>query len=113
MIPLAILLDDAKLKGKAAHWVDYILTHQREDGWLGPVRNPKAVGSQHEYDPWPVFVLFKALSQWADATGDPRVAPAMARFFKKLDELLDRGGRCSNGDARGWARSRAERALAL
>ncbi|HEY8747807.1 MAG TPA: beta-L-arabinofuranosidase domain-containing protein [Tepidisphaeraceae bacterium] len=88
VVPLAILLDQPKLKEKARRWVDYILTHQSQDGWLGPVRNPKAVGSQHQYDPWPVFVLFKALSQWAEATGDARVAPAMGKFLKKLDALL-------------------------
>lgn len=88
VLPLAVTLGDHRLMAKAKRWVDYILEHQSEDGWLGPVRNPKAVGSQHQYDPWPVFVLFKALTQWSDATGDARVAPAMTRFFKKLDMLL-------------------------
>src|SRR3954453_14832826 len=33
VVPLGILLGDPKLKAKAAHWVDYILTHQSADGW--------------------------------------------------------------------------------
>src|ERR1700722_5257370 len=45
VVPLGVLLGDDRLKEKATKWVDYILAHQREDGWLGPVRNPKAVGS--------------------------------------------------------------------
>ena len=39
LIPLAFVLDDATLKEKAMRYVDYILTHQHEDGWLGPRRD--------------------------------------------------------------------------
>ena len=39
LVPLAYLLDDDRLKGKVGFWLDYILTHQHEDGWLGPVRD--------------------------------------------------------------------------
>ena len=36
VIPLAFLLDDPALKAKVTRYVDYILEHQQEDGWLGP-----------------------------------------------------------------------------
>src|SRR6185436_1998205 len=36
LIPLAFLLDDPALKEKVTRYVDYILTHQQADGWLGP-----------------------------------------------------------------------------
>ncbi|CZR40474.1 uncharacterized protein FPRO_05374 [Fusarium proliferatum ET1] len=36
IVPLAWSLDDAKLKSQAKAYLDYVLDHQAEDGWLGP-----------------------------------------------------------------------------
>jgi len=44
MVPLAFLLDDERLKAKVHHWVEYILAHQREDGWFGTVRDKRISG---------------------------------------------------------------------
>lgn len=89
IVPLAYLLDDARLKNKAAFWMDYILTHQHADGWLGPLRDT-AYGNRYQaYDPWPVYVVLKALTQYYDACQDQRVIPAMQRFLQRLDQLLD------------------------
>lgn len=85
LVPLAYELDDPKLKTKAERWLDYILTHQREDGWLGPVVDTKY---GYEYDPWPGFIILKVLSQYHEATGDERVIPAMQRFLKNIAALL-------------------------
>src|SRR2546429_3339821 len=73
VVPLAFLLDDGRLKTKVQHWLDYILTHQHPDGWLGPVLGRS---DRYEYDPWPVFVILKAMTQYQEATGDARVIPA-------------------------------------
>jgi hypothetical protein len=90
VVPLAFLLDDARLKAKVQRWVDAILDGQHADGWLGPVRDTSIEADRRRaYDPWPVFVLLKALTQYQKATGDPRVIPAMERFFRRLDTLLD------------------------
>ena len=50
--------------------MDYILTHQHEDGWLGLTRysNPRF----QDYDPWPASVLLKAMIQYQQAAGDNR-----------------------------------------
>ncbi len=85
-IPLAYLLDDATLKGKVKRFVDYILDHQTPDGWMGPVGDNDP--SHKPYDVWPLFVLFKALTQYQEATGDPRVIPALLRCSKKIDEVV-------------------------
>lgn len=98
IVPLAFLLDDAKLKAKARHWVDYILTHQHEDGWLGPLQGEK----RQALDAWPLFVLFKALSQYQEATGDPRVVPALQKCLRRIDRLLDEKPLFSWGKSR-WA----------
>ena len=39
LIPLAHVLDDARLKGKARKWIDWMLASQRPDGWFGPAGN--------------------------------------------------------------------------
>jgi len=85
VVPLAFLLDDEKLKEKVQRWMDYILTHQHPDGWLGPVQS----GRYQAYDPWPIFVMLKVMTQYHDATGDSRVVPVMERFLHRLDGLLD------------------------
>ena len=72
LVPLAYLLDDAKLKAKVQKWVDWTLTHQRPDGSIGPLTNQ---------DWWPRMIMLKALTQYQEATGDPRVIPLMQRYF--------------------------------
>ena len=96
-MPLAHLLGDERLNAKAAHWVDEILARQGDDGWFGPVvdarLNPAVVSSWRQlgypYDPWPRFIVLKALTQQHEATGDARIIPAMTRFLRRLDGLLD------------------------
>lgn len=85
-VPLAWLLDDPELTGRIRTYLDEILSRQAPDGWLGPERS--ADGKYQPRDPWPVFVFLKAASQYAEATGDPRVAPAMTRFFHCLNRQL-------------------------
>jgi DUF1680 family protein len=85
MVPLAYLLDDERLKAKVRHWVDQILTHQNDDGWLGPVLDSRY---SYPYDTWPRFVVLKALTQYHDATGDERIPQAVERFLRKLPEVL-------------------------
>ena len=85
IVPLAFLIDDAKLKGKARHWIDSILRLQHDDGWLGPTHDATY---GYSYDPWPAFVVLKAFTQYHEATGDERIIPAMERFLRRLDSLL-------------------------
>jgi uncharacterized protein len=72
LVPLAYLLDDVKLKAKIQKWVDWTLTHQGTDGSIGPVVNQ---------DWWPRMIMLKVLTQYQEATGDPRVIPLMQRYF--------------------------------
>lgn len=88
VIPLAYVLDDEGLKAKVRRWMDYILTHQHADGWLGPVRDTSRGDKYRPYDPWPVFVALKAMTQYQEASGDARVIPAMQRFLRRLNALL-------------------------
>lgn len=72
LVPLAYLLDDARLIRKARAWMDWTLTHQSSEGWIGPPKNT---------DWWPNMVMLKALTQYQEVTGDPRVVPLMQRYF--------------------------------
>ena len=72
------------LKAKVKRYVDYILDHQTPDGWLGPVGDTQ---KHKPYDVWPLFVLFKAFMQYEQATGDPRIVPAMLKACRKIDEV--------------------------
>jgi hypothetical protein len=89
LVPLAFLLDDPGLKAKAHTWLDYVLQHQQPNGWLGPVKDPVTENNRKAYDPWPVFVMLKVMTQYHSATGDERVVPAVTRFLAMLDGLLD------------------------
>jgi len=110
IVPLAVLLGDERLLAKARRWVDAILARQTPDGWFGPAVDAK-IGTEQElgserdprsypYDPWPRYVLLKALTQWQEATGDARIVPAMRRFLQRLAETL------AERPLRSWARMR-------
>jgi len=82
LIPLAYLLDDARLKAKAQKYIDWVLTHQAPNGMIGPASND---------DWWPRIVALKALTQYQEFTGDQRVIPLMDRYFRhQFDELPKR-----------------------
>ena len=93
LIPLAVLLDDGRLLAKVTAWVETILASQRDDGWFATARTAGAGADAHDpdrdLDPWPRFVLVKALIQYHEATNDARIVPALLRFLQRLDRLLD------------------------
>jgi DUF1680 family protein len=72
LIPLAWMLDDARLKNKVYRFVDWTLNNQNPNGMIGPKSND---------DWWPRMVMLKALTQYQEATGDPRVMPLLERYF--------------------------------
>ena len=73
LVPLAYLLQDDALTQKAQPWIEWMLKSQREDGFFGPADN---------LDWWPRMVALKVLTQYAEATGDPRVIPFLDRYFR-------------------------------
>lgn len=89
-VPLAYLLDDTELKTRIEGYLDYILEHQQEDGWLGPEQSITPRRKYKPRDPWPVFVMLKVFTQYHEVTGDERVIPAMQRFLRTLDKQLDK-----------------------
>ncbi len=105
LVPLAYLLDDPALEAKVKKAIDSILDRQQPDGWLGPVGDSQ---KHKPYDVWPLFPLFKALTQYQEATGDPRVIPAMLKCCRKIDQVISKEPMYS------WARFRvADLAVSL
>lgn len=91
LIPLAWTLDDEGLKAKARKYVEYIVAHQEEDGWLGPrsanVTNPEAT---ENYDIWAIFLANKMLLQYHEVTGDQSVLDAVKKCLKMCETHMDR-----------------------
>jgi DUF1680 family protein len=85
-IPLAWLLDDATLKARITSHVDYIITHQRPDGWFSPYPLD-AVAKR--YDLWSILLVNKVLVQYHDTTGDDRALQASLRSMRALLAGLD------------------------
>ena len=79
-IPLAWLLDDAPLKARITRYVDFIVAHQRADGWYGPYP-VDAVAKR--YDMWAILLANKVLAQYHEATGDARVLDAIVKSLRR------------------------------
>jgi uncharacterized protein len=82
LLPLAYQLGDPKLIQKAQQWIDWSLNSQRPDGQFGPASNN---------DWWPRMVMLKVLTQYEEATDDPRIIPFLTKYFQyELAELPKR-----------------------
>ncbi|WP_433434943.1 beta-L-arabinofuranosidase domain-containing protein [Nonomuraea sp. CA-141351] len=92
LVPLAYTLGSTELQAKAQKWIEAILSGQRADGQFGPADN---------LDWWPRMVALKVLTQYADATGDPRVPEFLRRYFEHQRAALPGRPLSSWGKARG------------
>ncbi|MFZ2339037.1 MAG: beta-L-arabinofuranosidase domain-containing protein [Bacteroidales bacterium] len=77
LVPLAYLLDDARLKDKVKEWIEPILTSSTDTGWYGPAKNK---------DRWPLAVANKALMQYYEASGDSRALEVVTKYFRYLHD---------------------------
>lgn len=85
-IPLAWLVDDAPLKARVTSHMEYIMAHQREDGWFSPYP-PDATSKR--YDLWSILLIDKVLTQYHEATGDRRALQAAMRSMRAMHASLD------------------------
>ena len=91
LVPLAYLLNDPILIAKAGRWLDWSLSSQDASGFFGPRSNQ---------DWWPRTLMLKALIQYQETTGDPRVIPFMTRYF------VYQASRIDNQPLQSWAAAR-------
>src|SRR3546814_7301609 len=79
LLPLAYILNDKELIAKVQPWVEWTLTHQREDGYIGPlvaegeIKEEAGLQKGMREDWWPRMVMLKILKQYYSATQDHRV----------------------------------------
>lgn len=92
LIALAYTLDDSGLKRKAQKWMDWLLDHQRPDGYIGPASND---------DWWPRMVATYALRDYYEATADARVPNVLSNYFRYMLANLP------SRPLRDWAKARA------
>ena len=72
LLPLAYILDDAKLKAKVQPWIEWTLASQTESGQFGPLEDrPYEAGIQRSpsLDWWPRMVMLKVLQQYINHIG--------------------------------------------
>ncbi|KAH9211322.1 hypothetical protein DL95DRAFT_437274 [Leptodontidium sp. 2 PMI_412] len=84
IVPLAWTLNDQRLKDQARYFLDYVLKHQAQDGWLGPETTRQTRGI------WARSLLCFGLTQYAEA--DPsqtkRIVDAMHKFVALTHSML-------------------------
>ena len=85
VIPLAQLIDDAALKGRIKDYINYIVSNQHKDGWLGPRHaNVANVEATDEYDLWAQFLALKALVQYHEISQEEQVLNAIKACLKMI-----------------------------
>ncbi|KAI0546805.1 duf1680 domain-containing protein [Xylaria curta] len=84
LVPLSFSLDDARLKSQVKAFMDYVLGHQQDDGWIGPETTPQTRGL------WGRCYIMLGLMQYAQA--DPsetdRIVDAMHRYIELVNSML-------------------------
>ncbi len=93
LLPLAWILGDEDLMQKARRWVDAILASSGTDGFIGPAEShPYVYGIQRgkARDWWPRMVALKILSQYYEATADPRVIDCLSGYFRYQLNTLEK-----------------------
>jgi hypothetical protein len=71
---------DERIIRETRKWVDAILATQEADGWFGPVGLKTSLNGKP--DLWPHMIALNCLQSWYEATGDERVLPFMAKYFR-------------------------------
>jgi hypothetical protein len=71
---------DRRVREETRRWVEAILASQAADGWFGPEGLRTSLAGKP--DLWPNMIALNCLQSWHEATGDPRVLPFMARYFR-------------------------------
>ncbi|KAI1385008.1 uncharacterized protein F4822DRAFT_380349 [Hypoxylon trugodes] len=84
LVPLAFGLGDERIRGQVKYYLDYILDHQQEDGWIGWETTQATRGL------WARCLVLLGLIQYAEA--DPneteRIVDAMHRYVVLAHSML-------------------------
>ncbi|MCK4758651.1 MAG: glycoside hydrolase family 127 protein, partial [Candidatus Aminicenantes bacterium] len=84
VVPLAFLLEDENLIARVTKYMNQIIAHQDESGWISPAED------QSKYDLWAIFLVLKPLIQYHEATGDERIPDVVEKTLRWVDGHIDR-----------------------
>ena len=110
LVPLAYSSGDERLKTQVLDAAEYIISHQQEDGWLGPEIDEKR---RNFWGTYPVFLAFAQLVEVEPKTlGPGTIVSSMHRFVDLMHSMLSnehQGFVWHPGDLfdEQWGRSRA------
>ncbi|PYH89615.1 hypothetical protein BO71DRAFT_413224 [Aspergillus ellipticus CBS 707.79] len=86
LVPLAYLTEDERLKEQVLSTADYVLSHQQEDGWLGPETNL----STRNF--WARYLMLTGFIQLADVEAgtdlQTRILDSIHRFINLMHSML-------------------------
>ena len=101
MVPNAVLVNSSTLQAQTQQFLDFVIQHQDEDGWLGP----EVFDSSKPRYLWGRYPFFFGAIQMVEA--DPslatRVVPALHKFVSLANTMLHNGEGLED-----WARTRWE-----
>lgn len=84
LVPLAFGLDDERLKEQVYSYMDYVLEHQQDDGWLGPEVDLSTRSL------WARCYFLVGLMQYAqaDPSQEDRIVDAIHRYIQIAHSML-------------------------
>ncbi len=86
-IPLAYLLDDDDMKGRAKKYIDAIISYQKPDGWICPCPDERRA----RYDTWALLLLSKVLCVYYECSKDERIPEVLYKALYNYYGLLKNG----------------------
>ena len=86
-IPLAYLLENEDMIARAKKYMDYIIAHQRSDGWICPCEEERI----EKYDTWPVQLFSKVLVVYYECSKDERIPEVLYKMLRNYYDLLNSG----------------------
>ena len=84
LVPLAFGLGDERIQSQVKYYLDYVLDHQQQDGWLGFEQTRQTRGV------WARCLLLLGMIQYAEAdpTQTERIVDAMHRYVVLAHSML-------------------------
>ncbi|KAF2670138.1 hypothetical protein BT63DRAFT_432583 [Microthyrium microscopicum] len=89
IVPLAYSIGDDKLKAQIKESVEYVLSHQADDGWLGP--ETVSSGLRNLWARYPLLLGLTQLLE-ADQSYESTVLPAIRKFTDLTQNMLQDNG---------------------
>ncbi len=86
-IPLAYLLEDEDMIGRAKKYIDAIIDRQQADGWICPCDEK----GRTTYDTWAIQLITKVLTIYYNCSKDERIPGVIYKTLRNYYELLKAG----------------------